>query len=75
MSRKRFLLLQMSHLRIVDFLGHSAQETKDEARRNISNTRDARAAVEHGAFEALIVNDAATDSVLSSPARLYVEPS
>jgi hypothetical protein len=62
---------------IVGFLGLVSQETNDEARRTISNTRDARAALEHAAFEALIVNDAATDSVLSSSARLrlYVEPS
>jgi len=48
MSRKRFLLLQMSHLRIVGFLGLVSEETDDEARRNISNTRDARAALERG---------------------------
>jgi hypothetical protein len=75
MSRKSFLLLQMSHLRIVGFLVLVSEETNNEARRNISNTRDARAALERAAFEALIVNDAATDPVLSSLAHLYVEPS
>ena len=69
-------LAKMSCLKTVGFLSLVSQETKDETRSSrISRVRDARAALERAAFEALIVNDAATDSVLSSPARLYVEPS